>query len=129
MIPIQVWQLFRSHRWPGNVRELQHAVQRLLVTPDRPFAEWPTSNAPSSAQPAREHVISLREARQEAIDAFEKGYLKFVLERAQGNVTRAAASVEISRQMFQKLCAKPPFEKGGLSNPGRNPNPGGLPPG
>jgi two-component system response regulator GlrR len=109
-IPAQVWQLFRSHRWPGNVRELKNAVQRLLVTPDRPFAEWPVASAPSSEQPAREHVISLREARQEAIDAFEKGYLKFVLERAQGNVTRAAASVEISRQMFHKLLRKHAIE-------------------
>jgi transcriptional regulator of acetoin/glycerol metabolism len=57
-----------------------------------------------------EQVISLREARQNAIDAFEKSYLKFVLQKAQGNITRAAASVEISRQMFHKLLRKHAIE-------------------
>ena len=51
-------------------------------------------------------VVPLRVARQQAIDAFEKEYLRFVLERANGNVTRAAASLEISRQMLHKLLRR-----------------------
>ena len=109
-IPKQVWDMFRAHRWPGNVRELKNAVQRLLVTPDRPFAEWSAASVPMNEPAVCEHVISLREARQNAIDAFEKSYLKFVLHRAQGNITRAAASVEISRQMFHKLLRKHAIE-------------------
>ena len=34
-VPLQVWEMFQSHRWPGNVRELSNAVQRFLVMPER----------------------------------------------------------------------------------------------
>ena len=36
-VPQQVWEMFHAHRWPGNVRELHNAVQRFLVTPERPL--------------------------------------------------------------------------------------------
>ena len=100
---------FRAHRWPGNVRELRNAVQRLLVTPDRPLREWtaPGAAPPSApASPAKEEVLPLRVARREAADAFERAYLAAVLARAAGSVTRAAALAEVSRQMMQKLLRK-----------------------
>jgi transcriptional regulator with GAF, ATPase, and Fis domain len=48
----------------------------------------------------------LRVARRDASEAFERAYLAHVLARAQGNVTRAAAIAEVSRQMVQKLMRK-----------------------
>jgi len=111
-VPAHVWEMFKNHRWPGNVRELRNAVQRLAVTPDRPLHQDPThSSDPGqrSAQPTwlRDgSVVPLRVARREASDDFELSYLTFVLDRAQGNVTRAAALAEVSRQMMQKLMRK-----------------------
>jgi transcriptional regulator with PAS, ATPase and Fis domain len=108
-VPPHVWDLFRSYRWPGNVRELRNAIQRLLVTPDRPLREW-TGAAPGAvvAAPAAppDEILPLRVARREAGDAFELAYLTAVLARAGGNVTRAAAIAEVSRQMMQKLLKK-----------------------
>ena len=40
------------------------------------------------------------------VDAFEREYLRAALGRTQGNVTRAAAIAEVSRQMIQKLMRK-----------------------
>jgi two-component system response regulator GlrR len=48
----------------------------------------------------------LRIARRQAADDFERGYLQRVLSRTDGNVTRAAAIAEVSRQMIQKLLKK-----------------------
>ena len=45
-------------------------------------------------------------ARREASEAFERAYLMHLLERSEGNVTRAAAIAEVSRQMVQKLMRK-----------------------
>jgi transcriptional regulator with PAS, ATPase and Fis domain len=107
-VPPHVWDLFRSYRWPGNVRELRNAIQRLLVTPDRPLREW-TGAAPgaaTAATPPQEEILPLRVARREASDGFELAYLTAVLARAGGNVTRAAAIAEVSRQMMQKLLKK-----------------------
>jgi DNA-binding NtrC family response regulator len=49
---------------------------------------------------------SLRRARREAIDRFEVEYIRALLERSEGNVTRAAAIADVSRQVIHKLIAK-----------------------
>jgi len=102
-----VWQLFRAYRWPGNVRELRNAVQRLLVTPDRALREMPMGAAAvdTMGRPTGE-IVPLRVARRDASDSFERAYLESVLQRTEGNVTRAAAIAEVSRQMVQKLMRK-----------------------
>jgi transcriptional regulator with PAS, ATPase and Fis domain len=104
----EVWEMFRSHRWPGNVRELRNAVQRMLVMPERPLE--PGSARATASEYAetseREVLLPLRFARREAADTFELRYLKQLLRRSEGNVTRAAAVAEVSRQMIQKLLAK-----------------------
>jgi transcriptional regulator with GAF, ATPase, and Fis domain len=113
-IPSSVWEMFMAHRWPGNVRELSNAVQRLLVTPDRPIRSLaPTSSGTPSTPPpvsgnevAADACLPLREARREATDNFERQYVESVLARTAGNVTRAAAVAEVSRQMMQKLMRK-----------------------
>jgi DNA-binding NtrC family response regulator len=112
-VPAHVWEMFRNHRWPGNVRELRNAVQRLTVTPDRPLHHHdPHVGGSEASSVARTSwvrdgvVVPLRIARREAGDDFERGYLEAVLERTGGNVTRAAALAEVSRQMMQKLMRK-----------------------
>jgi transcriptional regulator with GAF, ATPase, and Fis domain len=107
-IPPQVWDMFRAHRWPGNVRELRSAVQRMLVAPE--LALHATDQAapelapqPSAASPA---LAPLRIARRNAADSFERDYLRALLQRTGGNVSRAAAIAEVSRQMVQKLMRK-----------------------
>ncbi|HEX4339104.1 MAG TPA: sigma 54-interacting transcriptional regulator [Polyangiaceae bacterium] len=104
-VPEQVWDMFAAHRWPGNVRELGNAVQRLLVTPERALPAATTTSRPPPPDEAAV-TVPLRVARREASDAFERSYLEALLERTGGNVTRAAAIAEVSRQMVQKLMRK-----------------------
>lgn len=106
-IPAAVWELFTSYRWPGNVRELRNAVQRFQVTPERVFLNMPQSGvAPATREAALSPIHPLRIARRQAADQFEQSYLKAVLERTDGNVTRSASIAEVSRQMIQKLMRK-----------------------
>jgi transcriptional regulator with GAF, ATPase, and Fis domain len=107
-VPEHVWQMFRAHRWPGNVREVANAVQRLLIQPHRAFS---MGSAPPAAQPQApaaepKPLRPLQLARRDAADAFERDYLQALLARADGNVTRAAAISEVSRQMIHKLLRK-----------------------
>ena len=44
--------------------------------------------------------------RRSAADGFELSYLRALLARSSGNVTRAAAIAEVSRQRIQKLMRK-----------------------
>jgi transcriptional regulator with GAF, ATPase, and Fis domain len=109
-IPEHVWNMLRAYAWPGNVRELQNVVHRLLVTPERALST--DGNHPSSSRDfsltsgGRPRLLPLRIARREAVDDFERRYLKDLLSRVEGNVTRGAAMAEVSRQMIQKLMRK-----------------------
>ncbi|MEZ4227144.1 MAG: sigma 54-interacting transcriptional regulator [Polyangiaceae bacterium] len=103
-----VWEMFRAHRWPGNVRELKNAVQRLTIMPERPLAAAVVSEAPMTRTKwvDEDSAMPLRLARRQASDDFEREYLEQILARTEGNVTRAAAIAEVSRQMMQKLMRK-----------------------
>jgi transcriptional regulator with GAF, ATPase, and Fis domain len=106
-VPAHLWEILRSYRWPGNVRELQNAVQRMLVTPERTLSAAPPRSPASVPPPAPEAKLEpLRIARRQAVDDFERNYLQRALGRTDGNVTRAAAIAEVSRQMIQKLLKK-----------------------
>jgi transcriptional regulator with GAF, ATPase, and Fis domain len=111
-VPQHVWDMFKAYRWPGNVRELKNAVRRVLVTPERALD---TDSLPDLANQAAAalalanasgNVEPLRVARRNAADAFEKRYVEHVLGRSEGNVTRAAAMAEVSRQVIHKLMTK-----------------------
>ena len=52
------------------------------------------------------NLQALPVARREASEAFERSYLAALLQRTDGNVMRAAAVAEVSRQMVQKLLRK-----------------------
>jgi two-component system response regulator GlrR len=105
-VPAAVWNMLEAHRWPGNVRELSNAVQRFVVTPDRVLPSEPTAAVSPTSGDETAPVLPLRVARRDANEAFERAYLSHVLARANGNVTRAAAMAEVSRQMVQKLLRK-----------------------
>jgi transcriptional regulator with GAF, ATPase, and Fis domain len=114
-IPDEVWEMLRSHRWPGNVRELRNVVQRLLVTPNRalsPAAPSESGSLRSLFAPTPNEILPLSHARREINDAMERSYLEVVLDKSEGNVTRAAAIAEVSRQMMQKLMRKHGFGQG-----------------
>ena len=65
------------------------------------------SPSPSSeAPPSSVEVRSLKAARREAINRFEIEYVRSVLQKTEGNVTRAAAIADVSRQVIHKLIAK-----------------------
>ena len=103
-VPEHVWEMLRSYRWPGNVRELRNAVQRMLVTPDRVIE--PETSESKRPPPLSEDLSPLRVARRDAADSFERSYVQALLLRADGNITRAAALAEVSRQVIHSLISK-----------------------
>lgn len=68
----------------------------------------PTLNdqAPISAPLSGVELCSLRLARRQAVDRFEVEYVQALLRKSKGNVTKAAALAEVSRQVIHKLIAK-----------------------
>jgi DNA-binding NtrC family response regulator len=90
-----------AHRWPGNVRELRNYLERCLA-----FGEpLPLSNPPAG-QPSAPSVVAdrpIKEAREEWVRLFERGYLVDLLARHEGNVTAAARAAGVARVHLYRL--------------------------
>jgi DNA-binding NtrC family response regulator len=76
----------------------------LAAVPPRSAA--PAESGPSEAPPSSVELRTLKAARREAINRFEIEYVRSVLQKTEGNVTRAAALADVSRQVIHKLIAK-----------------------
>ena len=98
-------QALGAYPWPGNVRELSNAVEsafslcrgEVIEIDDLP-PRLRDPNGASKIDPA----ASLEQAR----DQFERDYVKRLLERYAGNVTRAATAADIHRSTFQRILQK-----------------------
>ncbi len=100
-------EAIRSHAWPGNIRELEHAVRRAVVLSTPPWVArrdlgLDGAGASSAPRETERSVPPLRDARA----AFERAYVLDALQRASGNVTRAAREAGVSRQFFNRLLRR-----------------------
>jgi two-component system NtrC family response regulator len=85
-----------AHGWPGNVRELENCIKRAVIMADTPVIRAADVGlAPAQA----EDVLNLRHVRDEA----EKQAVIRVLGRANGNLSRAAELLGISRPTLYDL--------------------------
>jgi DNA-binding NtrC family response regulator len=92
----------RSQRFEGNVRELRRTIEETLLRSALPQR---------ASQPPGEVTDELarlpfKEAKDRLLDAFERGYVAQLLERAGGNVSRAAAEAGLDRNHLARLAKK-----------------------
>ncbi|WXA81583.1 sigma-54 dependent transcriptional regulator [Pendulispora rubella] len=122
-----------SYSWPGNVRELQNTVARRVVLGDLMGGEAiappssrslrsatpievtaPNPKPPSRSQSDPGDVIAdviacglpLPRARERVLEAFERRYVKHLVDKHRGNVARAAAASGVALRYFQVLRAR-----------------------
>jgi transcriptional regulator with GAF, ATPase, and Fis domain len=101
-----------DYAWPGNVRELHNTIARRRVfgqnteiglSPNAPLS--PATGAdPIEEILARE--LPLPQARQLLSDELERRYVRRILARHGGNVTRAAAASGLALRYFKLLRAR-----------------------
>ena len=85
------------HPWPGNVRELQHAVERSVL-----MARGGRIEAADLALRRREDGSVLME--ELTLDEAERLMIEKALERSQGNVSKAAEGLGLSRSaLYRRL--------------------------
>ncbi len=106
--------LLRAYSWPGNVRELKNVVERALILCDERSispAHLPArlvraaAQGRSPSQPPVPAALSLANAGDALalradLKALERSRLLEALERCEGNQTRAAQLMGISRRTF-----------------------------
>ena len=85
----------RTYRWPGNVRELRNVMERAWVfsgayhTPFVDLQPWVDAGQQPTEEQAFGH-LPFKEAKEQCVRAFERRYLKQLMMREPGYLTRAA---------------------------------------
>jgi len=86
-----------EHSWPGNVRELEHAIERAVLLCRRSTIE----PADLLLKPAADGTVRLEEM---TLDEVERHVIRRALDRYEGNVSRAAQALGVSRSaLYRRL--------------------------
>jgi len=109
----QVMELFKTYHWPGNVRELEHVIEgamNIVGTNEvirikhlqTHFTTWSIKSKDADIHKKATHKVSvdthagLIENKKE----HEKNIIERVLIEHQGNITKTARALSISRQLL-----------------------------
>ncbi len=99
----------RSYKWPGNESELRNLVQRLLILGSEEIInieeiESFLGKAEIQQKQNNPEIFNLDLPLRDARENFEKAYLIYQLEKANGNVSKLANEVGIERtHLYRKL--------------------------
>lgn len=89
----------KKYRWPGNVRELQHALERAIIMTETDAlapSDFPLHIEPNGGTAPQKLEGSLEDVEKEAI--------RQVLEKHQGNVSKAARELGLGRNtLYRKI--------------------------
>jgi transcriptional regulator with GAF, ATPase, and Fis domain len=107
-----------SYDWPGNVRELRNVIDQAasLSSQGLSLALQLRSRQPSGLHERKDPTpgiivggffdLPYKEARRQALDAFELAYAQHVVEMASGNVTKAAEFAQVHRNVLHRILAR-----------------------
>lgn len=113
VLPPITMRRFEAYSWPGNVRELESAVVRFATSgddatnPRNAFRD--ETREPSLDELCRrifDADLALTASRDILVADFERRFVRHVLARHGGNVTRAAAASGVARRYFHVLRVK-----------------------
>ena len=102
-----------AYPWPGNVRELENEIERLVVL----AGDAPTIDAPAAlaAHPPvradRRRDADDTGSLPAAVEALERKMIGAAMRRHDGNKTRAAEELKVSRRNLIRLVQKYQLEK------------------
>ena len=111
---LKVRGFLEDYDWPGNVREIKNVVERLFITstsnvissveiPKMLFNSPRFYNPEQQALPMEDDIL-YEKPYKEALKEFEKRYIKNIMNKFDGNVSKVASHIKISRSdLYYKL--------------------------
>jgi DNA-binding NtrC family response regulator len=95
------------YAWPGNVRELENVIHRefLMCEGTEVLLEGARKTV-SPALPQQDSDASFKVAKARAVAEFERRFVRDLLGRTDGNISRAAQLAGQDRSAFGKLARK-----------------------
>ena len=92
----------QQYDWPGNARELRNLIERSLILGALNVSALYSLGQPTSPMPANEH----QQRRATDLQTLEKQHILRVLDSVQGDKTRAAQLLGISRRTLERRTAE-----------------------
>jgi DNA-binding NtrC family response regulator len=105
-------ELLQSHHWPGNVRELRNVVERAVFLSESGTVDTsdilldPRGAAPQAAPAQYDLDAPFKDSKTRVIEAFERAYLRHLLTKNKGNISRSAREAQIERKYLKDLLRK-----------------------
>lgn len=102
--------LLMRYAWPGNVRELQNVMERAAVLVDGHTVM--STHLPDRLQAladkdsASPEAGSFKQAKQQAVEAFERNFLLDLLKRNEGHMSNAAREAGVDRKTIERMVKK-----------------------
>lgn len=109
----EVLQYLYQKKWPGNIRELQNNVKRIVLLATHGYVDLAdigiadeSIKQVSANQFEDLYVYDYNEAKNKIVERFSVNYLRNLLTRHGGNVTKAAAGCGLERQALQRIMRR-----------------------
>ena len=107
-------EALRRYKWPGNVRELQNLIERVVVPESQlqpgqlPFFDDSGILAGEVSVWADDRIdqVPYHSTRDQVLADFERRYLTGLLNRASGNMSKAARMAGVDRTTLYRLMEK-----------------------
>ena len=101
----RVWEKLLAYDWPGNVRELRNVIQRAVVLSQHETIT--TDVLPQKIVDHKSSQLVIDEADNQplaSLETIEMRYIRYVLDRVDGNKTEAAKILGLDRKtLYRKL--------------------------
>lgn len=115
-----VLEAFANYHWPGNVRELQNEIQRMVVLADADELQAPPLLGRRNGRPsatASHGGLNGSATLKDKVEDLEKSVIINFLERYDGNISRVATELGLSRVGLRNKLSRYDLRKNGKSDP------------
>jgi len=96
-------QKLEQYNFPGNVRELQYIIERVIIMSDSDMLE-PEDIIFSPIESSNQN--STEENKETKLSAIEKNTILRVIEKNNGNITKAAKELGLTRTALYRRLSK-----------------------
>jgi len=97
--------VLKNYNWPGNIRELKNLIERLVIMTQSTkieFEHLPASLRKENNQSLQPTMIDTEQNLKDAKENFEKEYIRQMLEKHDGNISKTAEAIGLERSNLHR---------------------------